>query len=108
MTVAITGSDGFVGKYLLNSLKNREHLTIIPIDLTQGINACNWDEIKDIKADVYIHLANKSFVPDSYSNPYSFYDVNIKSTQGNISFKKLGAYGKQILRTRTIDRTIEN
>lgn len=80
MTVAITGSDGFVGKYLLNSLKNREHLNIIPIDLTQGINACNWDEIKDIKADVYIHLANKSFVPDSYSNPYSFYDVNIKST----------------------------
>ncbi len=80
MTVAITGSDGFVGKYLLNSLKNREHLNIIPIDLTQGINACNWDEIKDIKADVYIHLANKSFVPDSYSNPYSFYDVNLKST----------------------------
>lgn len=80
MTIAITGSDGFVGKYLLNTLKKRNDINIIPIDITQGINACNWDEVKDIKADVYIHLANKSFVPDSYNNPHSFYDVNLKST----------------------------
>lgn len=80
MTIAITGSDGFVGKYLLNTLKKRNDINIIPIDITQGINACNWDEVKDIAADVYIHLANKSFVPDSYNNPHSFYDVNLKST----------------------------
>lgn len=80
MTIAVTGSDGFVGKYLIDSLKHRKDINIIPIDITKGINACNWEDVKDIVADVYIHLANKSFVPDSYKNPYSFYDVNIKST----------------------------
>ena len=79
MKIAITGSSGFIGSYLVESLKKQDYELIL-LDIVAGLNICNWEEIKDVKADVFIHLANKSYVPDSYKNPKSFYDVNIIST----------------------------
>jgi UDP-glucose 4-epimerase len=79
MKIAITGSSGFIGSYLVESLQKQDYELIL-LDIRAGINICNWEEIKDVKADVFIHLANKSYVPDSYLDPKSFYDVNINST----------------------------
>lgn len=79
-TIAITGSAGFVGKYLLEQLHGRNDIKIIELDIVNGYDICNWEQIKDVKADIYVHLANKSFVPDSYENPHSFYNVNVNST----------------------------
>lgn len=78
--IAITGSSGFVGRHLIDVLKKRDDVEIITLDIVDGVDICNWEQIKDIKADVYIHLANKSFVPDSYKDPHSFYSVNVLST----------------------------
>jgi nucleoside-diphosphate-sugar epimerase len=79
MRIAITGSAGFIGSYLVDRLKSKDYELIL-LDIQSGVNICNWDEVKSIKADVIIHLANKSFVPDSYLHPKSFYDVNLSST----------------------------
>jgi len=78
--IAITGSAGFVGSHLLSILEKDNNVELILMDIQSGIDICDWNQIKDIKADVFIHLANKSYVPDSYKYPLDFYNVNINST----------------------------
>lgn len=80
MKIAVSGSEGFIGSYLVRELRTHLDIEIISMDLINGFDICDWDQIKDVKADIYIHLANKSFVPDSYNSPREFYDVNINST----------------------------
>ena len=80
MKIAITGSEGFIGKYLVDELR-KTGLELILLDLSLGIDICNWNQLENIKGiDVFIHLANRSFVPDSYKDPKSFYETNIIST----------------------------
>ena len=80
MKIGITGSEGFIGKYLVEELSKTNHELVL-LDLSIGIDVCNWSQLQNISnIDVFIHLANKSFVPDSYKNPKSFYETNIIST----------------------------
>jgi nucleoside-diphosphate-sugar epimerase len=80
MKVAISGSSGFIGRHLTNYL-NKSGFELVLLDFSTGYDLCNWDQIKGLEEfDVFIHLANKSYVPDSYDNPRSFYDTNIVST----------------------------
>jgi nucleoside-diphosphate-sugar epimerase len=79
-TIAVTGSSGFIGKHMVRSLLN-ENYKVIEIDLDKGIDISNWEEATRITAfDVIIHLAAKSFVPDSFIKPHEFYHVNQAST----------------------------
>lgn len=80
MKIALTGASGFVGQHVLPLLKAHEGIEVISLDIKNGIDLCDWEQIKDIQADLFIHLANKSYVPDSYEHPRSFFDVNINST----------------------------
>lgn len=80
MKIALTGSSGFVGRHVLPRLQAHEGVEVLSLDLQDGIDVCDWESVKDIKADLFIHLANKSYVPDSYEHPRSFFDVNINST----------------------------
>lgn len=80
MRIAITGSSGFVGSHLIPLLKQHKEVEIISLDIRDGVDICDWEQVKDIKADVIIHLANKSYVPDSYEHPKDFFEVNVNST----------------------------
>ena len=80
MKIALTGASGFVGQHVLPLLKAHVGVEVISLDIKNGIDLCDWEQIKDIQADLFIHLANKSYVPDSYEHPRSFFDVNINST----------------------------
>jgi len=80
ITAAVTGSSGFVGRYLVKSLKKKGY-KIIQLDIQDGIDITEWEQIHYIeKFDVLFHLAAKTFVPDSYENPQSFYFTNIIGT----------------------------
>lgn len=80
MKVAITGSRGFIGTALVQKLRNYK-IEIIEIDILLGYNLLDWESLLTIKKfDVLIHLAAKSYVPESFTNPSSFYTTNVIGT----------------------------
>jgi nucleoside-diphosphate-sugar epimerase len=82
MNIAITGSSGFVGKYLIELLEKNNTYKLLKISRENQIDITDWETITPIASDinVVVHLAAKSFVPDSYQNPRDFFEVNIKGT----------------------------
>jgi UDP-glucose 4-epimerase len=79
-TIAVTGSSGFIGKYLTGALLD-ENYKVIEIDLDTGIDLTSREEAEKIPPfDAIVHLAGRSFVPDSFSKPWEFYRVNMLST----------------------------
>lgn len=82
MNVAITGSSGFIGKNIVNSIKqNFPNDKLILIDQVNGVDILNIKELETIeKFDIMIHLAAKSYVPESFSKPYDYYYTNVVGT----------------------------
>jgi nucleoside-diphosphate-sugar epimerase len=82
LNIAITGSSGFVAKYLKEALSIGANNTLIELSRKNGKDISNWTTIKDDINDieVIVHLAAKSFVPDSYKYPRDFFEININST----------------------------
>lgn len=89
MTIALTGASGFVGSRLIPLLNKHKDVRVISLDIRDGIDVCDWNQVKDIHADLYIHLANKSYVPDSYEHPESFYRVNVNSTLNMLELARI-------------------
>jgi nucleoside-diphosphate-sugar epimerase len=80
LTVAVTGSSGFIGSKLAENL-GKAGYKVLELDLKKGIDLTNNDSLIKIPPfAVLIHLAAKSFVPDSYEKPFNFYSVNINAT----------------------------
>jgi UDP-glucose 4-epimerase len=76
--IGITGSNGFVGSHLIEFFKNQAKFEIIEISRNNGfdiLNPITLFELNDI--NLIIHLAGKSYVPDSYLNPFDFYQNNV-------------------------------
>ncbi len=80
MIIAVSGSDGFVGKNVCTLLKEAGH-TIFPIDITCGLDLCDTSIIEQVPSvDCFVHLANLVYVPASYEDPARFYRVNYLTT----------------------------
>ncbi len=78
--IAVTGSSGFIGKYLCELLKSQE-FEVIEIDIDKGFDIKDFDTFKLIPDyDFIVHLAAKSYVPDSFVQPHDFYKTNIDGT----------------------------
>lgn len=73
MRIAVTGANGFIGKNLVSTLKSKG-FDVLEISRSKGIDLKNWNEVKDLApCDHIIHLAARTFVPDSFDNPREFY-----------------------------------
>ncbi len=77
--ILITGSQGFIGKNLVLSLKHKFDIEEISRKTVYDIN--NLQSFSEMeKIDTVIHCAARTFVPDSFDKKYSFYKFNILST----------------------------
>lgn len=78
--VLITGSSGFVGKVLMSELQ-KENISAQGIDIADGFDITDFSTLeKFTDIDCIVHLAAKSFVPDSFTKPRDFYQTNISGT----------------------------
>jgi len=78
--ILVTGSSGFIGKHLIVKLKDL-NFEVLECPGSAKINLCNIDQVEKLPtADIIVHLAAKSFIPDSFKDPQGFYSNNIQST----------------------------
>ena len=96
--ILITGSEGFVGQHLRERLVNLGY-SVKGFDFKDG----DITEMLDYGESIehVFHLAGKTFIPDSWKNPASFYKVNVLGTvnvldycrRKNIGLTYLNTYG---------------
>ena len=79
MKVMVTGANGFIGKRLCRELELQHHI-VERYDVAQGdLTRPNaLDGIHGV--DFVYHLAARTFVPDSWEEPHSFYHNNVMGT----------------------------
>jgi nucleoside-diphosphate-sugar epimerase len=78
--IIISGSDGFIGKHLVAKIsKNKKYkLTKMGKKMGDISKKETWDKLP--KAKILIHLAAKTFVPDSWNNSEKFFETNVLGT----------------------------
>lgn len=87
--ILVTGATGFIGKALCRILSGKNISFIshkdIGLDITnpESFDFKNAEEVSTV-----IHLAGKTFVPDSWKNPTEFMKVNAIGTQNVAEFCK--------------------
>ena len=87
----ITGANGFIGKKLCQQLP-AENYAITTLTHQQGeiTHTATWQSLPP--NDVVIHLASKTFVPDSWNNPGAFIETNTMGTLQALEYcRKQGA-----------------
>ncbi|MEI7595138.1 MAG: NAD(P)-dependent oxidoreductase [Bacteroidota bacterium] len=85
--ILVTGADGFIGKALVKRLK-QESYVVFEFDTVIGdiTNNKSLDIYSEKKIDHVFHLAARSFVPDSWNNPFDFYQTNVLGTTNVLEF----------------------
>jgi UDP-glucose 4-epimerase len=78
--IAVTGSSGFVGSRLIRKLRDCG-IDAAEIDLVTGTDLLALNDFSCLgRFDCWIHLAAKSFVPDSFRDPSGFLLHNFQTT----------------------------
>jgi nucleoside-diphosphate-sugar epimerase len=78
--IAVTGSSGFVGAHLVRKIRELG-AQVLEIDTANGSDISEWSKVKGYPSfEVLVHLAGKTFVPDSYATPREFLSNNIIAT----------------------------
>jgi len=97
--VVITGGEGFIAKNLIYKLKNAK-LKIFVVKRKNGDLTLkkNWKKIP--KSKCIVHLAGKSFAPDSWKDTHNFLKNNILSTQLALDYCK--KYQSKLIFTSTV------
>lgn len=79
-TVVVTGASGFLGSHLVQQLQQYS-FPVIPLSRQLGFDICSGEIFENIpKFNVLVHLAARTFVPDSYNKTASFLSTNINGT----------------------------
>tara|TARA_B100001093_G_scaffold506190_1_gene564736 strand:- start:6942 stop:7793 length:852 start_codon:yes stop_codon:yes gene_type:complete len=86
-SVIISGSDGFIGKHLISKLSQKK-IKLIKMGKNFGDIAKynTWKKLP--KANVLVHLAAKTFVPESWKKPKLFYNSNVTGTKLALQYCK--------------------
>ena len=87
--VLVTGAGGFVGGHLIDALSARNYRVFCHSKKDGDLSRCilEYPDVRHV-----FHLAAKSFVPDSWKDPRSFYEVNVLATANVLELcRKSGA-----------------
>lgn len=85
--IIVTGASGFVGQHLINELKNKSYDFLAVTRDTGDITSPNtWNKLA--KSKVVIHLAARSFVPDSWNDISGFMQCNLAGTIEALNYCK--------------------
>jgi nucleoside-diphosphate-sugar epimerase len=96
LKILVTGADGFIGKRLVRKLV-LDGQSVITHCLDDGdITDIHFD---DIEADWVIHLAARTFVPQSWKEPYDYYRVNVLGTANVLEYCRKNGAGITFLST---------
>lgn len=96
MKILLTGSSGFVGRYM------SEEMPCIPLnDAGRHVDLRDSHQLDDVvfrlKPDAVIHLATQSFVPESFKNPRETFDINFIGTFNLLSALKATGFSGRLL-----------
>lgn len=93
--ILITGANGFIGKNFIEHYN--EAYEIIQATRDSKFDILDLDTLLDIdEVETVLHFAAKTFVPDSFDNPYDFYSFNISSSLNIAEFCRLKKVKKVI------------
>ena len=81
--ILVTGANGFIGSHLVPALRAAGYLVSTYSTRQGDIRNCTLD-FEGI-GHVF-HLAARTFVPDSWTDPLSFYEVNVLGTVNVLEF----------------------
>ena len=95
MRILLTGSKGFIGKNLVELLGDKYEFIEVTRDTEFDISDIN-SLLKINNIDVVIHTAAKTFVPDSFIQPYDFYKFNINSSLNIAEYCRIKKISKLI------------
>ncbi|RKI84084.1 NAD(P)-dependent oxidoreductase [bacterium 0.1xD8-71] len=85
--VLITGGNGFIGRHLRRHLEMCGYEIFSPTSAELNIlRQEDWEDWKTQNIEYVIHLAGRTFVPDSWENPEDFFKINTEGTLNVIRF----------------------
>ena len=83
------GSDNLFDQVEANITANSDWGKVIEIDHRKGLDIRKFEQINTIGTfDIFVHLAAKTFVPESYENPREFYFTNLAAYPEYITLYK--------------------
>ncbi|HEX3685504.1 MAG TPA: NAD(P)-dependent oxidoreductase [Bryobacteraceae bacterium] len=78
--ILVTGATGFVGRHLIPALQARD-FEVLPRSLREDLPTSIPGSVSHV-----FHLAAKTYVPESWSHPLSFYEANVLGTVKVLDF----------------------
>lgn len=79
--ILVTGANGFIGKSLVQNLKFMKHNVIKLNSIDGDISEIDLvEKYQNENINHIFHLASKTFVPDSWIEPMSFYKTSVLGT----------------------------
>ena len=78
--ILVDGASGFVGSCLIPKISECQHYEVLTLKRDSGdvADPATWQSVP--AANVVVHLAAKTFVPDSWADPVSFLRTNLNGT----------------------------